>query len=160
MASLELSLLTKLDSRLTKLQTRQLALAARITVANSLLLGCLWYLIIVWAGTRNFLTKLQRIIDTFVWAGRSRVARVARATVALPKAEGGLGLLGVEAQYIALTSNFMCWVLTEGIHPLQLILRGHIHLASSLWHYANGWVWNLEEFLQRMGYTKTQPLTT
>lgn len=117
-----------LAGRLTKLRARQMALAARILVANTLLLGCIWYLITIWAGKLSFLTKIQQIIDKFVWSGRSRVAR---ATVALPKAEGGLGLLGVEAQYNALISNLMVWVLMEGDHPLRLILRSHIHHASA-----------------------------
>lgn len=125
---LETSVLSKLENTLEKLRTRKLALAARITVANSLLLGCIWYLIVVWAGARTFLTKLQRLIDAFVWAGRPRVDRY---TIALPKAAGGLGLLGVEAQYNALTSNTMLWLLMEGDHPLQQILRGHVHQASA-----------------------------
>lgn len=72
------------------------------------------------------MTKIQRKIDNFVWAGRSRVAR---ATVALP--EGGLGLLGVEAQFNALASNILLWLLAPGEHPLQVILRSHIGVASA-----------------------------
>lgn len=71
---IEQLLITKLESKITKLRARQMALAARILVANTLLLGCVWYLITVWAGARIFLKKIQRIIDNFVWAGRSRVA--------------------------------------------------------------------------------------
>lgn len=82
-------LLTKLENRMIKLRARQLTLAAQITIANTLLLGCIWYLITVWAGQPCFLGKLQRLINIFIWAGRSRVVR---GTVALPRAEGGLGL--------------------------------------------------------------------
>lgn len=82
----------------------------------------------MWAGKRGFLKKIQRLIDKFVWAGRSHVVR---ATVALPKAEGGLGLIRVEEQYNALTNNLMVWILKPGDHPLRFILQGHIRKASS-----------------------------
>lgn len=81
----------------------------------------------MWAGKRAFLRKLQRIIDNFVWGGRSRVTKF---TVALPKDEGGLGLLGVEAQYDALTNNLMMWTIGPGDHPLRTILQGHICKVS------------------------------
>lgn len=125
--SIEHRLVTKMESKIVTLNARKLSLAARIIVANSLLLGCIWYLITVWAGERAFLGRLQRIVDKFVWAGRSRVDR---ATVARPRAAGGLGLLGVEAQFHALSSRTMLWILGEGNHPLQVILRSHIHDAS------------------------------
>lgn len=47
-------------------------------------------------------------------------------TVALPKLEGGLGLIGVEDQYNALTQNLMLWILAIGDHPLRRILQNHI----------------------------------
>lgn len=125
---LEEMLIQKLETRLIRLRPRKLSLAARILVANTLLLGCIWYFIVFWAGERPFLRKLQRIIDHYVWAGRSRVRR---STVALPRAEGGLGLLGVEEQFIALTSGFMVWILEEGEHPLRSILRSHLHQVSA-----------------------------
>lgn len=46
---IESELVSKLDGRIKKLRTRHLALAARITIANSLLLGCIWYMLTVWA---------------------------------------------------------------------------------------------------------------
>lgn len=56
---------------------------------------------------------------------------MARETVALPRIEGGLGLLGVEAQYNALSSSLLIWILTEGDHHLRIILRSYIHNASA-----------------------------
>lgn len=91
-------------------------------------MGCIWYLLAVWAGSRAFLLKLQKIIDAFVWAGRSRVNR---GTVALPKDEGGLDLMGVESQYYAISANFMLWLMKQEPHPLRSILWGHIAEASN-----------------------------
>lgn len=94
MEQVENLILSKLESCLVKMRSGRMTLAARILVANSILMGCVWYLLTVWAGQRSFLAKVQKVIDTFVWGGRVRVARV---TIALPRAEGGLGLLGIEA---------------------------------------------------------------
>lgn len=63
----------------------------------------------------------------FIWTGR---ARVARATVNLPKEDGGLGIIGVTAQYDSLTNGLMIWIMAEGVHPLRTILRSHIMEAS------------------------------
>lgn len=67
------------------------------------------------------------MINRFLWAGRSWVAR---ATVLLPKSEGRRELISVEAQYNALTSNLMLWVMAEGEHPLCQILQSHIKTMS------------------------------
>lgn len=85
-------------------------------------MGCIWFMLTVWAGKHKFLLQLQNIIDRFVWRGRSRVNR---ATTALPKAEGGLNLLGIEAQYSALAGNFFLWILRDEPHPLRVILARH-----------------------------------
>lgn len=122
---IETTVTEKLESRIIKFKARQLTLAARISVANSLLMGCIWYLLTIWAGKRAFLLKLQKIIESFVWAGRSRVK-----TVTLPRTDGGLNLMGIEAQYHALSANFMLWIMALGTHPLRTILRGHIAEAS------------------------------
>lgn len=50
--------------------------------------------------------------------------------LALPKGEGGLNLMGVEAQYHALSANFMLWLMKQDHHPLRAILWGHIGQAS------------------------------
>lgn len=47
---IEISLTQKLKSRITKFEMHHLSLPARITIANSLILGCLWYVLIMWHG--------------------------------------------------------------------------------------------------------------
>lgn len=73
---MESMLVQKLDSQISKYQQIALSFAARVLVANSLILGCIWYLLIVWAGEERFLKRLQRMVDKFVWNGRNRVARM------------------------------------------------------------------------------------
>lgn len=101
---IESEIITKLEGRITKLDERHLTLAARIAIANSLLLGCIWFMLTVWAGKSEFLKKIQRMVERFVWKGRLRVRG---STTALPKEDGGLNILGIEAQFRALTGKFM-----------------------------------------------------
>lgn len=124
---IEGSLVTKLESRIGKLRDRHLTLAARIVIANSLLMGCIWFMLTIWAGKRKFLLQLQRIVDRFVWKGRSRVNR---ATTVLPKNEGGLNLLRVEAQYSALAGNFFLWLLRD--EPILFVRSSNIILGRPL----------------------------
>lgn len=120
---LEGILLEKIAKRINKIKERGLTLAARIVVANSLIMGCLWYFLILWAGDAKFLKRLQREVDRFIWGGRSWVAG---AICTLKKMEGGLGLINIAAQYRALSGTLMIWVALQGEHPLWMILQSHI----------------------------------
>lgn len=100
--------MSKIDSRLDKMRGKHLALAARVTVANGLILSSIWYLLSLWAGDLRFFQKIQKKIDGFVWAGRSRVDR---NTTCQAKSRGGLGLLSVADQYNAMAGNLMVWIL-------------------------------------------------
>lgn len=55
---------------------------------------------------------------------------------------GGLGLIGVEAKYDALSHSFMLWLLAEEEHPLRLILRSHIaQISEKRWGTADtAWI--------------------
>lgn len=52
----------KITAGIGKLQQRQLSLAGRVMAANSLILGTIWYLVTLWAGDLQFLTKLQKMV--------------------------------------------------------------------------------------------------
>lgn len=118
-------------SRLAKLVGKHLALAARVTVANGLILSSIWYSITLWAGDISIFQKIQRKLEAFVWAGRHRVDR---NTISQCRSRGGLGLLSVVDQHRAMAGNLMVWVLGPGAHPLRLILQSHIHdLSSRKW---------------------------
>lgn len=118
---------TKMSSSIAKLQLPHLSLAGRIIAANSLILGSIWYILTLWAGDLGFLTKLQKCIEAFVWAGK---ARVNRNTSTQCKANGGLGLMLISEQYKALAGNLVVWALGPGEHPLRLILSAHLRELS------------------------------
>lgn len=126
-ARIETTLITKLETQIAKLRERHLVMAARVIITNLLLLGCIWFMLTVWIGKKEFLKKIQRIVDHFVWMGRSKVRG---STTALPREEGGLNVLSVEAQYNALTGTFILWLMMSEEHPMRTILHNHIHAAS------------------------------
>lgn len=127
MRRLEAVILAKIESKLNKFKPCCLTLAARIVVANGLVMGWLWFLLIMWAGEASFLRKLQKLVDNFVWTGRSLV-RI--AIVSLPIAEGGLGQICIADQYKALSGSIILWVSLTEQHPLRGILQGHITQVS------------------------------
>lgn len=131
MQCLEEMMLSKLESKLSKLRHCCLTLAARVVVANGLVLSCLWFLLMMWAGKVQFLKKLQGLVDNFIWTGRSRVTRL---VTTLPKSEGGLGLISIIDQHKALSGSIMIWVTLPGPHPLRCILQVHIsQLSTKRW---------------------------
>lgn len=132
---MEDQIMGKVDDRLARMNGRHLALAARVTVANGLILSSLWYLITLWAGDFSFFGKIQRKLEAFIWAGQPRVDR---DTISQGKGQGGLGLLSVMEQYRAMAGNLMIWVLGPGTHPLRLILQSHIQeLSTRKWGIPN-----------------------
>lgn len=80
---------TRITTGICKLEKHQLSLAGRVLAANSLVLSTIWYILTLWAGDLAFLTKLQRLIEAFVWAGRPWVNR---DKITQCEANGGFGL--------------------------------------------------------------------
>lgn len=87
---MEVQIQTRMANSIGKLQQRHLSLAGRVVAANSLIMGSIWYIITLWAGDLAFLSKLQKMVEAFVWAGRSRVNSNATTQ---SKSNGGLGLI-------------------------------------------------------------------
>lgn len=73
------------------------------------------------------LSRIQRLIELFVWNGRSRVNR---KTSTQCKITGGLGLIVIIEQYRAIAGNLVIWTLGQETHPLRLILCAHLQEMS------------------------------
>lgn len=129
----------RVDSRLEKVRGKHLGLAARVTVANGLILSSIWYLITLCAGDIFFFQRIQRKLEAFVWSGRPRVDR---NTISQGRSRGGLGLLSVIEHYRAMSGNLMSWILGPGPHPLRTILHSHIfELSRRKWGVADlSWI--------------------
>lgn len=52
---MESQMLATIEARLAKMRGRHLSIAARVTVANGLILSSIWYLVTLWAGELSFL---------------------------------------------------------------------------------------------------------
>lgn len=125
----------KIAAKLEKVKKRHLTLAGRVLVANSLILSSLWYFVAIWAGNFGFFNQMQRMIESFFWAGRNRVAR---NTITQPVGKEGLGLLLIAEQYRAMVGNLLIWILGSEFHPLRCILGSHIRdLSVRKWGIAN-----------------------
>lgn len=132
-AQMETLIHEKIDHGIHRLQKRQLSLAGRALAANSLILSTIWYMVTLWAGDFAIFAKLQKKVEEFLWAGRSRVCRT---TTTQSKANGGLGLLLISEQYQAIVGNLMLWVLGPDPHPLRSILCSHIrNLSQRKWGF-------------------------
>lgn len=54
---METQVMATIESRLAKVRGRHLSLAARVTVANGLILSSIWYIVTLWAGDLSFLQR-------------------------------------------------------------------------------------------------------
>jgi hypothetical protein len=107
----------KLESKLQVSRKNPMNLAARVVVANHLLLSSIWYWLTLWPGTLGELSKLQTKVVKFIWAGQKLTARhrVDAATLCRPKHEGGLRLLSIPAETAALSGKILLWALHEPV---------------------------------------------
>lgn len=133
-ARIETTLIQKVESKIDKYQALSLSFAARLLVANSMILGCFWYLLIMWAGKERFLKTLQRLVDKFVWKGRNRVART---TITLSKTTRGLGQIDIAAQYRALTGS--PWQARTPFAIFYGAMWGRSHIDDGELRICRGW---------------------
>ncbi|KAL3698884.1 hypothetical protein R1sor_012960 [Riccia sorocarpa] len=110
-----------------------LSVFGRVTIANAVLLGALWYYIPLWAGDLENLERIKKQIVNFVWSGASLNTRHRASTKIITQSlsEGGLGLISLTAQYAAFAARTLRWAYHEGRHPLQLIIRATVEEMST-----------------------------
>jgi hypothetical protein len=112
-------------------------------VSNHLIVSAIWYLLTLWTGTAADLEKMQSLVVAFVWAGKKTTARhrVDKATICLPKCQGGLGLLSIPAQTESLSGKILLWSLHEKQRGniLQDLLQYYVRQKSKA-------AWGLDDF--------------
>jgi hypothetical protein len=79
--------------------------------------------------------------------------RVDLDTLHKSKKEGGLGLISVSNQVKCLLAKFILWVIVEGTHPLQLIIRYKLQeLSYKKWGMKDlSWVFNTCNAFRQQG---------
>jgi hypothetical protein len=81
----------KLEHRLSSWQGRQLSLQGKATVINVLALSQIWHLCHVFPIPEWANKRITKAVWSFFWSGNKDL--VARATVCLPKSQGGFGVI-------------------------------------------------------------------
>ncbi|KAG8480634.1 hypothetical protein CXB51_025228 [Gossypium anomalum] len=89
----------KVRNKLSSWDARQLSLAGRVTLAQSVLLSILSYFMQTMMIPKGLCDEIECIVRKFVWGstnGNAKVALVSWDSVCQPKAYGGLGLRHLE----------------------------------------------------------------
>lgn len=109
-----------LEKKLTLAKKNPTNLIARILIVKQILYASLWYILALWAGDAKDLKCIDKIILYFLCAGQASSTRhrVNRATLLRPKRKGGLGLVDLSGQVVALAAKVILWAITVGDHPL------------------------------------------
>lgn len=95
--------------------------------------------------TRDFaqLHQFGKCIKDFVWSGQyvGKFPRVNYDTITRPKDEGRLGLISVEAHFIAMVGKTILWAAATGNHTLQWIIQAKLgELSERRWD-TNDFTW-------------------
>lgn len=97
-------------------------------MANQLIMCILWYMLTLWTGDMVQLEEWDKTIKDFVWSGHEtgKRPRVDYAPLLRSLEEGGLVLISIKAQTIAMVGKTVLWAVATGDHTLQWILRAKI----------------------------------
>lgn len=121
-------LTSTLELRLQKARLNPQLLVVRVKIANQLVNSAVWYMTTLWTANMQQLEQFDKIIKDFVNSGQEtgKHPRVDYATITRPKSEGGLGLISIKAQNFARVKKTILWIVGDGDHSLQWILRAKI----------------------------------
>lgn len=93
-------LFVKIQTKIEKLQTRNLSIKGRVMVTNTLLTSKLWYVSSILDIPNTIVKQLNTIIFQYIW--KTKHNQTSRQTLYLPLDRGGLGLLDIKHQSISL----------------------------------------------------------
>ncbi|MCO5581793.1 hypothetical protein L7F22_035682 [Adiantum nelumboides] len=117
-----------------------LSLAGRTLGVNQVLLATAWFTTSCWTLYSQALSRLRRLVRNFLWGGsdgtRDTRPPVSWRIVILPRQEGGLGIIDLEMQSVALLSE----LIVRGLYPreelwMQFMLHGlsSVCLLQDVW---------------------------
>lgn len=89
---------------------------------------------------------MRRLIRNFLWSGHDGTidtrARVGWATIILPTAEGGLGIIDTEMQCRALLTKFIVCGLFPGNETWKMLFRSILHTVTPRLGTRDGHTWS------------------
>jgi hypothetical protein len=94
-------IMSKIQSKAQILSQRSLSLRGRAIVANSMLTSKLWYAATILSIPKYILKKVNTFIFSYIWKNK-KLDAIARDFLYQPEHKGGLGLLNVQSQALAL----------------------------------------------------------
>ncbi len=102
-----------------------LSLAGKKLVANQVLLASMWYLAACWNPNPRMCYQVQGFVKNFIWGGKDAPARakVKWDTLALPTAQGGLGIIDPKTQSEALLAKLLVRGLAPDGEPWKELVR-------------------------------------
>jgi exonuclease III len=112
-STMEAKLLGAITETADRWQSRRLSLVGRTLLANTCMLAKLWFAARIVPFSKEFEQAVRARIRHFVWG--SRRGRVPEDVITRSKHEGGLGLLPICEQALAIFSNFV----TRIFHPIE-----------------------------------------
>ena len=113
--AMERRLLNDINTTADHWQDRQLSIAGRVLLTNSCLLAKLWFAAHVVPFSEAFIGQVMARVKRFIW--NSKRNRVAEVDITRSKAEGGLGLLPLKAQALAIFGTWVARMLSEDRRP-------------------------------------------
>jgi len=114
-----------LKGKLINWSQNNLSLAGRILVANQVLFASMWYLATCWNPNPRMCCQVRRVVKNFIWGGKDAPARakVKWDMLALPTAQGGLGIINPKTQSKALLAKLLVRGLALGGEPWKELVR-------------------------------------
>jgi hypothetical protein len=119
------TMMVALIGKLINWSHNTLSLAGRILVANQVLLTSIWYLAACCNPNPKMCCQVRGVIRNFIWGDKDAPARakVKWETLALPTAQGGLGVTDPKLQSEALLAKLMVRGLAPGDEPWKELIR-------------------------------------
>ncbi len=114
-----------LKGKLINWSHNKLSLVDKILVANQVLLASMWYLVACWNPNPRMCCQVRGVIKNFIWGGKDALARakVKWDTLALPIAQGGLGIIDPKSQSEALLAKLLVRGLAPNDEPWKELVR-------------------------------------
>lgn len=137
---------------------RQLSLVGRVMLANACLLSKLWFAAHIIPFPHEFERRIVKKVKQFIWNGKR--CKVAEDIITRPKEQGGLGLLPLHEQAIAIFGTWVTkvldpkeppkwapvahWLLshhlsTLGLHPSMLCMNDKTQWPTKWKRLPNFW---------------------
>lgn len=158
-------LISKILARFRSWAVRSLSFAGRLQLIASVIYGNVNFWMSAFTLPKGCIRRIESLCSRFLWSGDTDItgkAKIAWATVCLPKSEGGLGLRSLLMWNKVLCLSFL-WLLFSDSKSLWAVWHRHYSLqGKSFWSLEesslDSWVWRQLLKLRELGLRFIKPL--